>query len=155
MGARGPAPTPKKILKMRGSWRAEIAGDPKLKTEAPKPPTWLSKEARAEWNRVVPALASAGLLCKIDRAALAIMCKSWADYIDASKRIKKEGDTYLMPHGQLCVNPLVGIRKQAFADWVKLASMFGLTPSSRARINVVGEPEKPEKEEKGKGRFFA
>ncbi len=65
MGARGPAPTPTKILEARGSWRAKArAGELTFPVERPECPAWLSTEARAEWDRVVERLEGAGVLAQ-------------------------------------------------------------------------------------------
>lgn len=153
MGARGPAPTPKAILQMRGSWRAkEVGEEPKPQPGSPSPPSWLSREARAEWKRIVPALQSIGLLCTVDRAALAILCQSWADYREADRKLKEEG-LVVKTKTASRPNPLLAVRDQAFHQWAKLAAQFGLSPSARARLKAP-EDATP-KTEQGKDRFFA
>src|SRR5262245_50932234 len=85
MAGRGPAPTPTSVLEARGSWRAKTrAGEPRLPTERPSGPAWLSKEAQAEWRRVTRELLRMGVLAKADRAMLAEYCEAWSELVELS-----------------------------------------------------------------------
>lgn len=83
MGARGPKPTPKNVLKFRGSWRGNLAddGDVKPDVEIPGCPKHLLPEARKEWRRITPLLQDLGLVSMIDRTALALYCQEWAWWV--------------------------------------------------------------------------
>lgn len=118
-------------------------------------PAGLVGEAKAEWDRIIPELELAGLITKIDRAALAAYCFCYAEWFSA----KAELDTM----GRMIKEPIVGIgdngpevidykfkKNPLCAEvWNGLRLMkaylveFGLTPSSRSRIKV----EAPEQEE--------
>src|SRR5581483_7260694 len=92
MGRRGPPPTPTKILELRGSWRAkERPGEPQPPPGAPPMPEWLSEEARAEWQRMAPELEALGLLSVLDRAALAAYCQAYAELVEATALLNREG----------------------------------------------------------------
>ena len=83
MGRRGPAPLPTKTLELRRSWRAKKRrNEPKPPVEIPTCPSWLDREAKAEWQRVVPQLKRLGIIAKIDRACL-------AGYYLALRRLKQ------------------------------------------------------------------
>ncbi len=143
MGRRGPAPTPSRILELRGSWRAGKRGnEPRPPVEAPSCPTWLSREARAEWKRIVPALSGMGILAKADRACLTAHCVAWARLVMAARQIEAEGLTYKSDSGQIKKHPLAAIAHEAAAEVRAFAAEFGLSPAGRARIHVTApEPE--------------
>ena len=44
--------------------------------------------------------------------------------------------------GNIIQQPLVGIANKAKADMVRFAAEFGMTPSSRARIEITGTTQK-------------
>src|SRR5262245_4011234 len=136
MGMRGPAPTPKEILKARGSWRAGVGGPPPdLGAGAPAPPPWLDDEARAEWARVVPALLGAAVVAPADGGLLAAYCSAWSDLVRVSAQLAatlKRRPAKGPSAGQLTY------QKIALAKLlVALAAQFGLSPSARARVQAV------------------
>lgn len=114
-------------------------------------PRWLDDEGTAEWRRVVPALAATGLLAKVDRAALALLCDAWSQYVAARREIKKRGKVIVTANGRWVKNPTVTIMNEAAARWQRLAAQFGLTPSSRAGL---ANPKENPQENRGKDRFF-
>src|SRR5688572_18095041 len=59
--------------------------EPKPEPAVPTCPSWLPKEAKAEWRRIVPQLERLGLLTLIDRAALAAYCQSYARWEEAER----------------------------------------------------------------------
>jgi P27 family predicted phage terminase small subunit len=139
MGSRGPAPTPKRILELRGSWRANHRdGELELPVEKPSCPATLSPEARAEWRRVVAELYKAGAIAKVDRAVLVIYCEAWAEYVSLGERMvqleaAKEPDSRALWH--------LSVRRHKAAERVtKLAKEFGLSPASRPRVRTAGVP---------------
>src|SRR5258706_8892481 len=56
---------------------------------APAPPTTLTREAAAEWKRIVPELNKHGLLAAVDRAVLTAYCEAWAKLQLAEKEIRR------------------------------------------------------------------
>ena len=148
----GPPKTPTAILKMRGSWRARVRKDePQPAKGAPRPPGWLDREARAEWRRIVPELDKVGIIAIVDRAALAILCQSWADYYAARREVETQGWTVTTPAGLIRRNPMVAVMNQAYERWRKMALQFGMTPSARAGL---ARPKENPDENRGKARFF-
>ena len=95
MGARGPAPTPSHLLKLRGGFRADRAHD-QLKPPEGKPtcPGWLDDEAKTAWRHITPLLAGMGALTRIARNALTRYCQLWSRWKKAELFIQKHGDTY-------------------------------------------------------------
>jgi len=153
MAGRGKAAAPLRILEMRGSKHAheKKPGDEvSLRAGTPKPPTWLDKEARAEWHRIVPDLEASGILCEVDRAALALLCDAWSVYVRAQHEVSTRGITVETPAGGVQKNPAVTVMEGAHDRWKRMCEQFGLTPQSRSRIRAP----KPAEPQDGKGRFF-
>ncbi len=156
MGARGPAPTPTEQLKARGSWRAkerEAAGEPTLPLKVPPCPAFLGKEGKAEWRRQAKLLLAMRVISDADRAALAVWCQAWEEFVVATGRLESpDAYTYTTDKGYEGQSPWVAIKKGAAETLLRVAQQFGFTPSARARIQapVAPEPAAPE----GKGRFF-
>ena len=65
MGQRGPKPTPTRILKLKGSWRANLNRDePEAPDGCPSCPTWLDAEGKRCWAQETRSLKAMGLLKK-------------------------------------------------------------------------------------------
>lgn len=155
MGKRGPKPTPKSILKLRGSWRAGLGGEgPQFAPGAPDCPEHVQGAAREEWERVTPLLEQAGLLATVDRAALAAYCVTWARWAEAEAMVAKSGTVLKSPDGGLCLNPYLRVADKALEQMQRLLAEFGLSPSSRARVSPLSDASSNETKQ-GKSRFFA
>jgi P27 family predicted phage terminase small subunit len=120
-----------------------VKSAPAFRRIAPQPPTWLSREARAEWRRVVPGLQRLDLLKEEDRAALAAYCETWATFVDATRMVRREGLTIDAKQGTL-PHPAVGIARSSGRELRAFAAHFGLTPSSEmalGKVNGDGEED--------------
>lgn len=135
-------PRPANLQLLNGRSEGTDSGGRKVKTPpafrriAPRPPTWLCREAAAEWRRVVPGLQRLDLLKEEDRAALAAYCETWAIFVDATRRVRREGLTIEAKQGTL-PHPAVGIARQAGRELRAWAAHFGLTPSSEMALGKV------------------
>jgi P27 family predicted phage terminase small subunit len=107
---------------------------PILKTDAgaladvPAPPTWLSKEARAEWRRIMPDLVARRILTTADMGSVENYCVAIGNVRAAQKIIDAEGLT----HGSR-KHPAVAVQSDAMTIARQLAAELGLTPVSRSR----------------------
>ena len=139
MGKRGPPkkPTALRIFEGNPSRRPLNAREPKPTLGVPRCPGWLSSEAKAEWKRVVPELERLGMLTKIDRAALAAYCQSWAEYVEAVKCVQGEGTVIEGKRGPQ-KNPRCTVMNEAWGRFHKTAIMFGLNPSARSTMVAPG-----------------
>lgn len=162
MAKRGPKPTPTKILRYRGSWRGDIKKDVNIpRDKAPIMPSWLSKEAKIVWRKIVRTLKSKGALNEMDEPFLIEYCQAYIDYVEVLKYIddmgKKSGKgikgIYLITtkNGNIIQNPIIGIRNKAWEKLSKAAKNLGMPPSGRASVQ---QQETKTKEEKKKERFF-
>lgn len=143
---RGRPRVPAKVLEARGSWRAGTLGrdsEPSYLDGSPDHPPFISGEALEEWNRLVGLMVPAKTLTKADRMALAVLCETWADFVDACA-------DYVSAVGKQ--KRLARINKRVCAEAVlKAAAQFGLTPSARSRVQAV---EGKDGGSNQKARFF-
>ncbi len=124
-----PAQQPATLLLLNGrkdgqdSAGRPVAKAPLFKRLAPNPPTWLSREAKAEWKRVVPGLTRLDLVKPEDRATLAAYCEVWSRWVAATRDVAKNGlvvrNTSVKKDGTestwFTKNPAVAIAEQADA----------------------------------------
>ncbi|MGJ8620675.1 MAG: P27 family phage terminase small subunit [Methylophilaceae bacterium] len=85
----------------------------------PEPPDWIvDKNAKKEWNRLVPILIANGLLTEGGLSALAIMCGM---------------------HGKIVGLFEIGATPTGFmiAQYRALMNDFGLTPSSQSKVTSI------------------
>jgi P27 family predicted phage terminase small subunit len=138
LAPRGRKPKPTQLKELQGNpgKRALPKEEPRPKPGEPTRPEWLLPEAKREWTRVVAELKRLKMLTLVDRAALAGYCQAYARAVQAEKIVTKEGATYETGTGQIKVRPEMMI---ALREWVAVrmfCEQFGLTPSSRARLDV-------------------
>ena len=127
----GPAPVPKNILKLRGSWRGDLnPNEPKVDMCIPPMPKHFKGEARKEWERITPLLLKCGCVANVDLANLEAYCVAYAKFKDVSKYPDKYKITEVDTICRLVM---------------KLGAEFGLSPSSRTRIKI--EQKEKEKDE--------
>lgn len=150
MGRRGPAPKPRVFRPMNGDrdlvGHRQLAPDLACERGIPGMPEWLSREAKAEWRRIAPELDRVGMLCKVDRAALAAYCQAFAEMADATRLLEKEGriiDRLVFNRtGDVVgtvkvIHPAYKLLKEGFSRVKQFLAEFGLTPSSRVRLKGV------------------
>lgn len=142
---RTPAPAALKLLKGRtaghDSGGRPVKLPPPFQRAAPTAPGWLSAEARAEWDRVVPGLTRLDLLKTEDRAVLAAYCETWATFVAATRTVQREGLTVEARLGGTQAHPAVGIARNAGRELKGLAVQFGLTPSSEQALGRLPEDD--------------
>jgi P27 family predicted phage terminase small subunit len=158
MGARGPAATPKSILKARGSWRGqEQPGDVACPVEIPPVPDDLTDSEREVWSEITSLLFQLGIIGGIDRFVLRRYCREYVHWQDATEHVRQQGcDTYEVIDKQGNVRhvpyPQVAIANQLSASLLKMEQQFGMTASARSRVKQQG---KGEQKQNDKSRFFA
>lgn len=131
-----------------------VATPPPFKRIAPNPPTWLSREAKAEWRRVVPGLTRLDLVKPEDRATLASYCQIWARLVAAYKDIEKNGSTVrnesTRKDGTTSVwwtkNPAVAVAEQAETRLRQYANDFGLTPAGERNVSKRDDDRDPDEQ---------
>jgi P27 family predicted phage terminase small subunit len=120
---------------MRG--RKPEGSQPTTKADAPAAPTWLSDEARAEWDRLLELIATGGAIAQPDADVLAMFVSTLVTYRKAVGEIQTNGITFRTSKG-IKRNPAVAVASDARKDLLRLASELGLTPISRQRLRIEG-----------------
>jgi P27 family predicted phage terminase small subunit len=100
----------------------------------PAPPSWLSKDGRAEWSRVIPSLVERRILTDADMGALENYCLATGRVREIERAIQKNG-----------IDPVfVRMQDKAMATARQLAAELGLTPVSRSRPSVRNDNDEDE-----------
>lgn len=134
MRGRKPTPTALRVLRGNPQHRPLPTGEPRPRPLLPRCPEWLSPAAKRHWRLLTRELAHIpGLLTAVDGGALAGLCESFAAFRAATEFLNKNGPVY-RHEGRLLHAPHVSIARNALAMYLKLASEYGLTAASRARI---------------------
>jgi P27 family predicted phage terminase small subunit len=100
-----------------------------------KPPAWFSKDARAEWLRVMPILAARNTITEADLPTLENYCTAIGTVREAQREINKHGLIIESAKGAKR-NPAFGIQNAAMTTARLCASELGLTPVSRSRPSI-------------------
>lgn len=140
MPGRKPKPTALKKLAGNPGKRPLNEAEPIPPSGVAACPTDLSPDAQTEWNRIAPDLIEMGVLSRIDTAALAAYCESWARWRDAERNLRKFGSVIKAPSGYPIQSPYMTIASKALEQMRKFLVEFGMTPSSRSRISSGPAP---------------
>lgn len=113
-------------------------------------PDYLSEEAKAEWDRIVPILAKRRILTEADVGSLENYCMAMGTVREMDREIQKvgplqkvfkidkDGNSHLTA---IRKNPAVGIRNEAMTTARLLASELGATPVARSRPSIADEDD--------------
>ena len=108
-----------------------------------------------------PELHKLGLLTKVDRASLAGYCAAYSRWVRAESVVTELGFTYEYEvygrQGQVIdhkieVRPEVKIAQDSLKQVRMFCAEFGLTPSSRGKMQVPGAPPGEDEMEQLLGR---
>ena len=140
---RGRKPKPTKLHILEGTYRPDRKNqnEPTPDPCIPEPPDHIQGAALDEWRRISPELAAIGLLSNVDRNALAACCQLWATIAEAEEKLRTCGLVATTTNGTEIQSPWLGIRNKALALYHKYLVEFGMTPSSRGRLGVKGQPK--------------
>jgi len=139
---KGRKPLPKNVHVLRGNPSKlsadELRAGVKPSVEVPQPPAHLAGEALVEWGRITAELEQLGLVTAIDRAALTLYCEAWQECAHAQQRIAALNGELIVrhPNGFEGPSPWLAIRDRAAEKCRKLLVEFGMSPSSRSRVQA-------------------
>jgi P27 family predicted phage terminase small subunit len=144
MRGRRPRPTHLKLVTGNPGKRRLNSAEPRPAGGLPQPPAELTADAKTEWQRVAKRLHALGLLTTVDRAPLAAYCQAWGRWRQAERALAEMAKLdpvtgALMiktKEGNAIQNPVLGVANRAMADMVRYAAEFGMTPSSRSRMQA-------------------
>ena len=143
MAPRGRPPKPKAKRAREGNRRKhkDRRVTPEFRAPLPEelqPPSWLDAAAKKIWADLVPELQKEGVLAVVDKGALAIACQSYSDLVDARQQLKK------VKSGTKAWWRETQRAQHAVKTFKAFATEFGLTPSSRMRLDLA--PDDPDDE---------
>ncbi|HVA17797.1 MAG TPA: phage terminase small subunit P27 family [Candidatus Dormibacteraeota bacterium] len=95
-------------------------------------PAWLSKEARAEWRRVLPILVERRILTDADLASFENYCLAIGQVRQLERILMRHGHVVETARGPRA-NPAAKLQSDAMTRARLLACELGLTPVSRSR----------------------
>jgi len=139
---RGRKPQPLEV-----ALRKNNPGRRPLNLRAPKHPTiepaipdeLRDAAARAEWTRIVAALAK-GHCTVVDRATLIGYCTLYAQWQRLEAQAANEEPILIATRAKVrMVNPVFPLAQKTYTLMLKTAGELGITPSSRTRI--VAQPD--------------
>lgn len=138
--ARGRKPLPKAVLKLRGS---SALRQPRHRRSEPDPPegklrcpSWLDREGKREFRRLIVSLRGMGILRQCDRGMICAMAQQWSLFCRASRELNGYGP---LDRG---ARPLVATANDAFAGYMRGCGEFALSPAARTRVDVDLEIQK-------------
>ena len=114
------------------------AEEVKVESGMPEVPDWLDKDARVEWRRLAPELLAVGLLGKVDRLEMALLCQTASSLAKCQTVLNEKGHTYRVK-GSIRKRPEVAMVHEYTKLLNSIAGNFGLHPSARARMSVPGK----------------
>ena len=141
MASTRPKPTALKVLQGNPGRRVLPKREAKPRVMVPKAPTHLTREAKAHWPEIAEKLARVGLLTEIDGEALGAYCEARAIWVKAKKKLSEEGVTVTSPNGYTMPSPSFTVVNKAFLTMYRMWMEFGMTPSSRSKIDATGPIE--------------
>jgi len=132
-GTRGPKPRP-----VLPGLKMPSADAP------PSCPKWLRPEAKREFKRLAPMLHDSGVLTQGDVSTFVAYCQAWGEFLKVSDTIEAMHPLELLTvtdAGRELPSPLIRIRDNAFRRLVRAASLLGLTPVDRKRVQAEAAEE--------------
>ena len=139
MGRRGPRPTPLAVLKLRGSRRAGRPGAVEAPPSQPRRPATLSPGAARAWDQIIPKLHALGVIAAVDVTALTMLVETIALWKHATAEMNRIGQV-IKADGRIRRNPYLLIASRAADQVAKMLAEFGMTPSSRSRVQATAAP---------------
>lgn len=138
MGERGIVPKPTKLRLLEGNpqHRPMPKGEIMPAATMPACPPGMSKTAIAHWKRMGTKIHRLGLLTEIDGNAFEKLCDLEAQYSKARSIVNRKGLTFETPAGYIQQRPEIGIMNRCWTELLRYYAHFGMTPSSRSRINL-------------------
>ena len=132
---KGRKPKPPKLRLIEGNRKHRpILPTPNPQSKLSYAPKWLDSLAKQEWRRISKELYALGLLTTIDRAALEGYCQCYAKWRQVEEKAKI--GVFKTESGFISQNPYINIAIKYIKEMRAFLVEFGMTPSSRARVNV-------------------
>jgi P27 family predicted phage terminase small subunit len=113
-------------------------------------PAFALPEIGVQWDRLADLAEELGVLTAADGPALELAARAAAEIVECERRIRKDGRFYSTKSegGPAMVRPHPAVRVSAAAEQrlITVLAHFGLTPSSRAKVQTAPKQELDELE---------
>lgn len=128
---------------MRGTDQpVRMSGDSDLMepvSKLPSTPGWLNKSGRKMYRTLGQSMVAAGILNELNVVPFSMLCNEIGKYVELSNDIKVEGYTHTWDDEKnnrtvITANPKVKQASDSLKNAKVLASEFGMTPASLAKI---------------------
>ena len=136
---RKPVPTALKLIKGTAQPCRTNNSEPKPKADNIKMPAGMSVMAKKHWSKVCSQLKDAGIITNLDVTALMIYCESYAQWRDATDKINTHGSVVKGSQDFPVRSPYLYVAQKAFDQMKSMLTEFGMTPSSRTKVNTTEE----------------
>lgn len=93
------------------------------------------------WRRLADDLIDLGIMTDVDVPAFVLMAEHYGIARNAATEIAEQGMTTQDEHGMQRKHPLLQVFRDSSAAFRSYAAEFGMTPSSRSRLNVTPTAE--------------
>lgn len=119
---------------------------PAVPVAAPPMPDFLSDEAALEWDRLVPALITLGLVSQLDLMALATYCQAYGDWVKFQRLISQRNsatddplaaDVQTFKTGAQQIHVLRQLANDAEKRANAAGTQFGLSPMARRNLKTT------------------
>lgn len=153
---RPPKPTHLRLAEGNPGKRPLPKNEPKPKVCLPKAPVYLDGIARAAWVAIGGRLLGMKVMTDADAKALELVCMAYSQFRRAQAVVAKEGMTCEVPvlnkdgeeiGSRIKKRPEVEIAADAWRRVMRGLIEFGLTPSSRTKVQVAGQVAPEDAEE--------
>lgn len=135
MARTGRPPKPVELKVVEGNpGKRKLTAPPKAPPARPNCPAWLSDYAKTEWRYLVPILDELGLLTKVDRPALSMMCDALGDFRLAAEELNKAKTLMVKSGNRVSKHPLIQVKRDARRDAFAILGSFGMSPADRVRL---------------------
>lgn len=141
---RKPVPTPIRLLRGNPGKRPLLSNEPKVGPKLLRPPRELSDAARKVWSREGKMLLNVGVITALDAAAFAAYCVPYARWLEVTALLAKSPTLIKNRHGDLVLNPLLRVAREAQEQYTRALAEFGMSPVSRTRVHAAETPEADE-----------
>lgn len=128
-----------RLTKQEIEARREAEQNLKPRSDRIKPPIWLTPLAKKEFKRLAAELNEIGLMTNVDINQLAVYCRAYAKFVELQEGTF-DPETGLKFTDEKTLDTL-------YKQLKSMAIEFGFTPSSRAKLAMPKEEEKPKSTE--------
>lgn len=148
MKGRKPIPTALKVLKGTDQpcrVNKKDTSSPVV-TKVPPPPRWFTKLGKKIYKDVTRQLAASKVLTPADLEMLVAYCQEYSTYLEIMEQFNTGDEDRVVTVATKAgiskqVNPLFKIAQASLEKAKSIGVEYGLTPSSRARVNPVKEQD--------------